>query len=289
MTPPLFQRRSNSRALGLAHIESAFVAELIKRSNLAGACAVLTIDRLEGPLLLVAQGPIPGRDRKIGRALKHGQRCRLLGQLRNRLYAGRSGANHTDALPREIDALMGPLPSVVDGPFEVANTRNIGQARHRQGAGGHDAERRGKLTTVLSAQEPELASFIKDRRGHPGVQPQIAPEVKTVGHMLDVAQDFRLRSVTLAPPPLLLQLLVKGIGVLKALHIAACAGIAVPVPDTPYIGCRVDDGHLAPHPAQGMQGMQPCEAGTDDQHIKALCSLAHKAQPPSTANSEPVM
>ena len=76
---------------------------------------------------------------------------------------------------------------------------------------------------------------------------------------------------------------------MKAFDIAACAGIAVPVPDTTYIGCRVDDGHLAPHLAQGMQGMQASEASADDQHIKTLCSLAHKAQPPSTANSEPVM
>ena len=58
----------------------------------------------------------------------------------------------------------------------------------------------------------------------------IAAQVKTVGNVIDVAQDFRLRAVAFRPAPVLLKVVGEGVGILHTFDVAAGAGVAVPEP-----------------------------------------------------------
>ena len=119
---------------------------------------------------------------------------------------------------------------------------------------------------VSITQRPAASS--KARRLHPRVELDVAAQVEPVGHVIGVAQQLRLGGVALAPVPLLLQRVRELERVLHALHVAARAGIAVPVPGAADAAAGLEHARLQPHAAQPMQHVEPGEAGADDHRVE---------------------
>ncbi len=155
---------------------------------------------------------------------------RLLGDKRDALDARRSGADRTDNLAGEIDPLIRPQAGVVLLPLIIVDTGDLREARRRQITRRHNAEWRGNRFAMLGRDGPKIAVAVEVRRGDPCVQLHIMQEVKTLRDMVDIFQYFRLRTVPFRPSPFLLEIVIEGIGILHAFHVAAASGIAVPEP-----------------------------------------------------------
>jgi hypothetical protein len=88
--------------------------------------------------------------------------------------------------------------------------------------------------------------LVEDRLLDAGLEPDVATQVETIGDVLGVGEDLRLRRVPLGPLPLLLEPVVEAVGVLEALHVTAGARIPVPVPGTPDSGTAFEHLDLEP-------------------------------------------
>ena len=63
-----------------------------------------------------------------------------------------------------------------------------------------------------------------------GFEVDVLAQVKAVGHVIRIGADIGMARKLLGPLPFLLQVVVEAIGVLHAFHVAARAGVAVPIP-----------------------------------------------------------
>ena len=102
---------------------------------------------------------------------------------------------------------------------------------------------------VADFKNPAVLDLVEGRRMHPCVELNVAAQVKPVCHMVDAAQDFRLRRISLGPNPLLLELLRELIRILHALHVAARTWVAVPIPGAPNTAPGLEDTHGKAHSA----------------------------------------
>src|SRR5262249_2976194 len=124
------------------------------------------------------------------------------------------------------------------------------------------------------------------RAQDPGAERDVAGELEPVRHMIEVAQDLRLRRVLLGPLPVLLELGGERVGVRQTLHVAAGAGVAVPEPGAAdAVGC-LDDARAQAELAQPVELVQPGEAGSDDDGVIGLAvwrlAVWHLGQAPSS-------
>ena len=151
--------------------------------------------------------------------------------------------------------------------LETAPARKIRHPRGRQIAARHHTELGGDDIALIGPKGPAAGRGIEQGGGHAGVELDIAPQVEPVGNMVDIAQDLRLGAVALRPGPLLLQIVVEGIGIFQALDVAARAGIAVPEPGAADARTSLEHPHGKPQPAKPMQRVEPAQATADDRHI----------------------
>src|SRR5438477_11971012 len=119
---------------------------------------------------------------------------------------------------------------MVPRSLEALQTWEARRPRCREIARRHNTEARGRGVTFVSPDGPCVCLAVEDRLFDPGVELDVAPEVEAVSHMIDVAQDLRLRAIALGPMPFLLQLVREGIRVFHAFDVAATPRVAVPVP-----------------------------------------------------------
>src|SRR5262245_31217635 len=110
--------------------------------------------------------------------------------------------------------------------------------------------------------------LLEARPSDAGIELDIAAQVEAFRHVPRVGQELRLGRVALAPVPFLLRRWVELIGVLHALHVAARAGIAVPVPGAPDIATRLEDAHVKAQAAQTVQHVETGKARPDDDDIE---------------------
>src|SRR5260370_32995371 len=101
-------------------------------------------------------------------------------------------------------------------PLEALQSGVVRRPRRRKIARRHDAKARGRGITFIGLYRPGARLTVEGRLLDPSVELDVAPEVKAVGHMVDVTQDLRLRAVALGPMPFLLQVLRNGIRILHA-------------------------------------------------------------------------
>jgi len=144
-------------------------------------------------------------------------------------------------LAGEIDALMRPVRGVIDLAGERLHSLDGGDVRVRQRADGQDHETRGHHFACVGADFPTQCVLVEDRIGDAGSECDVGSQVESVSDMVQVAKDLRLGGVLLAPVPVLLKLLVKGVRVVHAFDIASRAGVAVPVPDSADAVCGLED------------------------------------------------
>ena len=268
--PRLFQQRG---ALLVVKVEHARVAN-VERVTIGHPLRPrpdFAIVFLNVPLKLLGQRRIAGRHRIVGRSLKHGEVRRNLRHLRRHLNAGGAGADLTDPLARQVNALMGPFPSVVPIAFKPLEARNVRNICVRQTAHRGDEKPSAKHLAALGRDHPLVRVFIERCAGHRGVQLDVAPQVELVGHKVEVAADLVMVRVSLCPLPFLLKLRRERVGVVVTLRIAARPRVAVPIPRAPDAARLVQHAHAKPHLiAQLMQRIKPRKAGTHDDHIELL-------------------
>ena len=149
---------------------------------------------------------------------------------------------------------------------------------------------RGEAFAGRRLDVPAVRRFVVARRGDARAEPDVAPEVETVGDMVEVAQDLRLLRVALRPTPVPQQLLGEVVRIGVALGIAPRAGIAVPVPGAAHALARLQelDGEAEPV-AQAEELVQAGEPGADDQGVvlaglrvrsrrRCRCAVVHGAR-----------
>ena len=104
--------------------------------------------------------------------------------------------------------------------------------------------------------------------GDAGVELNVLAQIETIGNVVGVAKDFRLRRVFFRPVPLLIEFFGERKGILHALDVAARAGIAVPVPGAADAAAGLIDPRVEAEPAQPMQHVHAGEAGADNDGIE---------------------
>src|SRR5207253_5109592 len=88
----------------------------------------------------------------------------------------------------------------------------------------------------------------------------VAAQVEAIRNVIEVAEDLRLRCVPLRPLPLLLKLVGELVGILHALDVAACAGVAVPEPGPADAASRFECSHRKAERSQAVERVESCEA-----------------------------
>ena len=200
----------------------------------------------------------------------------MLGLRRNNrdcLDRRRARADDTDPQPAGIDALVRPRAGVISRALELIEAREVGYARCREAARGHDAEARPDVVALISEYGPTLGLFVVGRRDDRGLEVDAALEIEPFGDMVGIFEDLRLSGELFAPPPVLLQFLRKGIGILHALDVASGTRIAVPVPGAPDTGRGIEDANLQAEFTQLMEHVEPAEASTDDNGVRIVLTL----------------
>ena len=158
-------------------------------------------------------------------------------------------------------------------PAKLSSPANGGRHRRGQWAGGHQSEPGGDDLTGVGGDSPAQRRLVEDRRDHPGVEGDVAAQIEFVGHPVDVAQDLALGGVLLRPVPLLLELSGERIAVVDALHVAARTRVPIVIPGSADIGRRLEHPYRQPLGPQFVQGVQACEAGTDNHRVQILLDM----------------
>ena len=155
-------------------------------------------------------------------------------------------------------------------PFalEPLDAFEIWYARGGQIAGGHDAERCGDDIAFVGAYRPDIADGVEVGRSHARVELDVLAQIEPVGDVVDILKDFRLVAVALRPMPFLLQVVVEGVGVFQAFHVAARAGVAVPEPGATYTAAGFEGFRLEAEAAEAMEGVQAAEAAADHDGVE---------------------
>ena len=192
--------------------------------------ADLAVAGLDLVLLLGGERTVLGWPGEGRGPLEHREVARHLGQLGDRLDAGRAVADDADPAALQLDPALGPEAALHDLAREGVEARPVRTVRGRQPTGGHHAEAGAELLAGLRVDDPGVGGFVEGGRRHPGLEADVPAQVVAVGDVVEVALDLGLRREVLAPHPLLLELRVEAEGVLEAGDVAAGAGVAVPVP-----------------------------------------------------------
>src|SRR5580693_1175249 len=163
-------------------------------------------------------------DAVIRRALEHRDVCGLLGDDGYRLDRGGARAYDRNAAASEVHRLMRPFAGVEGSAFEGLDTGKIGHESRGEAAGRHHDVAGGDGLADARMHRPTRACLVENRGMDACVEGDQTAEVKPLGDMVRVAENFRLRGKQLTPPPLLLQLLREAERILHALDIAAGTG-----------------------------------------------------------------
>src|SRR5215831_8365680 len=154
----------------------------------------------------------------------------LGGDHRSRLDARRSGTDHADALAREVDALVRPLPRVVPVTPERLQPRNGGHVGSGQAADGGDEIFCDEGLARFRADMPAICRFVVMRRRNAGPELNVAFQVELVGYEIQVAQNFRLARIAFGPFPFPHQLEGKRVPVDMTFRVAPCTGVVITEP-----------------------------------------------------------
>src|SRR5262249_34225963 len=173
---------------------------------------------------------------------------------------------------------MRPVTGVIDRALEAVEASDIGPAGIGKATGREYDKSRRRSPAVRGGYGPTVRVFVEGASRDGCIELGVGTEIESVGNMVGVAQDFRLRRVAFAPVPLLLQFVRERIGILHALDIAASAWIAVPVPGPPDARALLVDSRRESKAAQPVEHVHSGKAGTnhDDVVVPTLASVRNR-------------
>ena len=239
-----------------------------------GALAHLRIGGLHLAHIVGIERLVVRRHGVVGGALEHREVLRLFGHHRDRLDGRGAGADHADGLAGEVDAFMRPVAGVIGRALEILEAGNLrrvgrGQAAHRRDdEARRDRFGRAGCASLLGLDLPQVGGLVEDGLAHPRLEAHVAAQVVAVGDMVGVAQQLGLGGVALAPFPFLLQLGRELVGILDAFHVAARAGIAVPVPGAADALAGLEHTRRKALLAKPVQHVHAAEPRADDHRIE---------------------
>ena len=215
-------------------------------------------------------GPLPERGAPAGVTHEHRQVPGDLGHLLDQLHAGRSHADHGDALAVEVqlggaEAVLGSLRPVgrVDAlaleGVDAGDPRHLGPGQRPERREDEARRHRGAVR-LHETQRPEVVLVVQHRAGDLGVEDEVLADVHDLGRAVDVPQDVRLGGEALRPVPLLHELVVPEVAVDLALGVGAAPRVAVVVPDAADVVRPLDPEHPVAHLAQPVRLVQAADA-----------------------------
>jgi hypothetical protein len=104
------------------------------------------------------------------------------------LDAGRAGADHGDALAREIDRRMRPSCGMKGSSSKIVAAFDARQGRRRQRADRGDQETCAEAAAVLQCDAPALCGLVIGRCRHPAPKLDVAAQIEFVGDVIEIAQ-----------------------------------------------------------------------------------------------------
>src|SRR6185436_4855669 len=159
---------------------------------------------------------------------------------------------------------MRPASGEINRALEILDAVDLRRLWRGETAGGHDVIAAGHARTVVGDQLPALAAVIPVCGLDPGAEADVATEVVTIGDEAEIAQDFRLRCVFFRPGPFAVEFGIERVAVVHGLDVAACAGIAVPVPGAADIAGVLDHDGGEAGLAKAMQKIKAGKPGAND-------------------------
>src|SRR3954471_9327531 len=165
---------------------------------------------------------------------------------------------------------MRPAPGEIDRALEILDAVDLRRLWRGETAGGHDVMAAGYARTVVGDELPALAAVIPIRGLDLGAEANVATEVVTIGDETEIAQDFRLGGVFFRPSPGAIEFGIERVAVVDGLDVAACAGIAVPVPGAADVAGLLDHHHREAGLAQLVQEIKAGKPGADHRDIDLL-------------------
>src|SRR5690606_2763187 len=127
---------------------------------------------------------------------------------------------------------------------------------------------------AVSTDAPVRPGLVEPGAGDPGTEGDVLTELETVGDVLGVAENLRLRGVALGPGPLLPQLPGEVVAVEQAGHVAARARVPVPVPHPADVTGGLVDVDPEPALAQAVEEVHAGEARPDHDHVVGGCPVS---------------
>ena len=211
----------------------------------------------------------------------------LLGEERDRLDPRGARADDPDALPGDVDALVGPPAGVIRRPREGIDAVDLRELRRRQAADRHDQEAGVVRSPASVSTDQRAEASFHVAAVTLRLEADVAAQVESIGHVVGVGEDLRLGGVALGPVPLLLQLGGERVGVVHRLDVATGTRVAVPPPGPTHVGRGFDHLHVEPLVPEAVQQVHAGEAGAHHDHVEigtdvaARCFLARRLGHPT--------
>ena len=131
--------------------------------------------------------------------------------------------------------------------------------------------------SLVAFDGPAVRGFVVGCASHARIEFDVAAQLEAIGHVIEISQDLGLRCVPFRPFPLLIQLWRKRIRIVEAFHVAARAGIAIPIPGSADAAACFESRILRPVSREPIEHVESREAGTHDEHIEAPIAASCRA------------
>jgi len=164
---------------------------------------------------------------------------------------------------------MRPSAGVISLAPERVDPLDFWCIRRRQTARGHHAISRLNRFAASDRDTPLARRVVEGGGFDARIELDVAAQVEPVGDVIGVTQNFRLGRIPLAPVPLLLKFLRKLVGIFHALHIAARAWIAVPIPSAADAASGFENARGQSQLSRTVEHVHAREPGPDDRDINA--------------------
>ena len=160
---------------------------------------------------------------------------------------------------------------------EAVDAFYIRGLREGQAARGHHVEAAVDPFALVGREVPPPGALVPHRGVDPGGEDDVIAEVVTVGDVLEVGEDLGLGRVLLGPLPLLLQLRVEAVRVVRSRDVATGARVTVPVPGATDAVRRLEDLRPEAEPAQPVKQIEACEACAYDHRVEVVAPVPFHA------------
>jgi hypothetical protein len=223
--------------------------------------------------LLVRQRSVALRHAIVGSALENRQMCDFARDRLDHLNACRTGTDDSYALACEAHRIARPARRVIALSGEPLDSLDGRKLVSGQAAGGRNQIASANSMPSIRLHHPRAVLRIVVCAHDPRIEADVWAQIESVGYMVEVREDLRLRREPLFPVPLIQELLREGVAIGVAFRIEPCARIAIPVPHASDILPAFKNAHGQSQLTQTVQCAEPRNAGADYDDIRLVAHV----------------